>query len=131
MEVPRRGAESELQLPAYTTATATRDPSHVCDLHRSAWQRWIRNPPSEARGSTHILTETSRVISAEPPQEPPKLYFQFFEDPPYCSPLWLHQFTFPPTAQKAPFSQHALQHLLFVGFLMMAILTRSFFKIEI
>ena len=27
MEVPRLGAESELQLPAYTTATATRDPS--------------------------------------------------------------------------------------------------------
>ena len=27
------GAELELQLPAY--ATAKRDPSHVCDLHRS------------------------------------------------------------------------------------------------
>ena len=25
MEVPRRGVESELQLPAYITATATRD----------------------------------------------------------------------------------------------------------
>ena len=27
MEVPRLGVESELQLPAYTTATATLDPS--------------------------------------------------------------------------------------------------------
>ena len=27
MEVPRLGVESELQLPAYTTATATQDPS--------------------------------------------------------------------------------------------------------
>ena len=27
MEVPRLGAESELQLPAYTTATAMQDPS--------------------------------------------------------------------------------------------------------
>ena len=32
MEVPRLGTELELQLPAYTTATATPDPSHVCDL---------------------------------------------------------------------------------------------------
>ena len=32
MEVPRLRAESELQLLAYTTATATWDLSHVCDL---------------------------------------------------------------------------------------------------
>jgi len=32
MEVPRLRGESELQLPAYTTATATQDPSRVCDL---------------------------------------------------------------------------------------------------
>ena len=36
MEVPRLGVESELQLPAYTVATATRDPSRVCDQHRSS-----------------------------------------------------------------------------------------------
>ena len=30
MEVPGLGVESELQLPAYATATATPDPSHVC-----------------------------------------------------------------------------------------------------
>ena len=32
MEVPRLGVEWELQLPAYTTAAATPDPRHVCDL---------------------------------------------------------------------------------------------------
>ena len=36
MEVPRQGDESELQLQAYTTATATQDPSHVCDLQLRA-----------------------------------------------------------------------------------------------
>ena len=33
MEVPRLGVELELQLPAYTTATATWDLSFVCCLH--------------------------------------------------------------------------------------------------
>ena len=32
MKVARLGVESELQLLAYTTATATWDPSHICDL---------------------------------------------------------------------------------------------------
>ena len=35
VEVPRLGVELELQLPAYTTATATSDPSHICDLQHS------------------------------------------------------------------------------------------------
>ena len=39
MEVPRLGVESELQLLAYTTATAMQDPSHVWDLHHSSQQR--------------------------------------------------------------------------------------------
>ena len=29
MDAPRTGVELELQLPAYTTATVTPDPSHV------------------------------------------------------------------------------------------------------
>ena len=32
MEVPRLGVEPKLQLWAYTTATATQDPSHIFDL---------------------------------------------------------------------------------------------------
>ena len=34
-EVPRLGVESELQQPARTTATATWDPSLICDLYHS------------------------------------------------------------------------------------------------
>ena len=47
MEVPGLGVELELQLLAYTTATATRDQSLICDLHHSSWQRRILNPLSE------------------------------------------------------------------------------------
>ena len=36
MEVPRLGVESELQQLASATATATQDPSCVCDLHHSS-----------------------------------------------------------------------------------------------
>ena len=49
MEVPRLGIQLELQLLAYTTATATWDLSLVCDLHHSSQQHWILNPLSEAR----------------------------------------------------------------------------------
>ena len=48
-EVPRLRVKSELQLPAYTTATAMPDPSHICDLRHSSRQRRILNPLSEAR----------------------------------------------------------------------------------
>ena len=37
MEVPEPGVELELQLPAYTTATATLDLSHICDLRHTLW----------------------------------------------------------------------------------------------
>ena len=37
-EVPRLGVKSELQLPAYATATATPDPSCICNLCHSSWQ---------------------------------------------------------------------------------------------
>ena len=33
LDVPRLEVESELQLLAYTRATATRDPTCVCNLH--------------------------------------------------------------------------------------------------
>ena len=61
MEVPRLGAELELQLPSYTTAAATRDPSHVCNLHHSSWQCQTLNPLSKARDWTRVLMDTSCV----------------------------------------------------------------------
>ena len=61
MEVPRLGVESELQLLAYTTATATRDLSYICDLYHSSWQCQVLNPLSEARDGTRILIDTSRI----------------------------------------------------------------------
>ena len=59
MLVPRLGVESELQLPAYTTATG--DPSRVCDLHHSSRQPRILNPLSEARDGTSILMDTGQA----------------------------------------------------------------------
>ena len=49
MEVPRLGAESELQLPAYTTATEMPGPSHISELHYTAWKCQNLNSLSEAR----------------------------------------------------------------------------------
>ena len=66
MEVPRLGAQSELQLLAYTTATATQDLSRVCDLHCSSWQCWILNTLSKAKDPTCVLMVTSQFVSAAP-----------------------------------------------------------------
>ena len=57
MKVPRLRVKLELHLPAYATATATQDPSHICDLHHSSWQCWILNSLSEARDQTCILMD--------------------------------------------------------------------------
>jgi len=53
--------EPELQLLAYTTTPAMRDPSYVCKLHHSSWQCQIPNPLSEARDQTRIFMVTSWV----------------------------------------------------------------------
>ena len=58
MEVPWWGVKSELQLQAYTTTTATQEPSHVCDLHHISWQRQIPNPMNGAR---ELSPHTSRI----------------------------------------------------------------------
>ena len=63
MEVPGLGVELELQLPAYTTATATLDPSCVFNLHHSSWQHRILNLLIEAGDLTRILMDISRVCS--------------------------------------------------------------------
>ena len=61
MEVPRLGVQSELQLTAYTIATAARDQSLTCDLHHSSRRPQILNSLSKARDRTHILKDTGQV----------------------------------------------------------------------
>ena len=61
MEVPRPWVQSELQLLAYTTATATWDLSHVCNLHHSSRQLQILNTLLEARDRTRVPMDAGRV----------------------------------------------------------------------
>ena len=83
MEFPGLGIKSELQLPSYTTATATSDPSRVYDLHHSSWQRQILNPPSEARDQSHILMDASQICFHGTTMETPQsLYFYPFSPSP-------------------------------------------------
>ena len=58
MEVPRLEVECQLQLLAYTTATAMQGPNLICHLHRSSQQHWILNPLTEARDRTRVLMDT-------------------------------------------------------------------------
>ena len=61
MEVPRLGINCSCSCQPYTTATATRDPSHVCDLRHSSWQCQILDPLSKARDWTCNLKGPSRI----------------------------------------------------------------------
>jgi len=61
MEVPRLGVESEPQPPAYARATATRDPSCVCNPHHSSRQLRIVNPLSKGRDRTRNPMVPSRT----------------------------------------------------------------------
>ena len=61
MEVSRLEVELELQLPAYTTATAMRDLNHIFDLHHTSQQCQILNPLSKARDRTRNLMVPSRT----------------------------------------------------------------------
>ena len=63
MEVPGLGVDLELQLLAYVTATATDDPSRVCDLTPQLTAMPDPEPTGEARDRdrTHILMFTSQV----------------------------------------------------------------------
>ena len=61
MDVPKLGVESELQLPAYATTTATWDLSCICDLHHSSQQCWIVNTLSKARDRSRILMDSLTI----------------------------------------------------------------------
>ena len=69
MEVPMLRVKSELQLPVCTTATATRDLSHICDLQHSnarSLTHWMR--PGIKPASSWILVG---LATAEPQWELP------------------------------------------------------------
>ena len=63
VEVPRLGVELELQVPGYTTATATLGPRRICDLCCSLQQCHILYSLSKARDQTCILTDMSQVLN--------------------------------------------------------------------
>ena len=75
MEVPRLGIEWMLEPPAYTTATATPDPRHVCNLHHSSRQHQILKPLSEARDWTCVLMDSSQFRFCWATMGTPILYF--------------------------------------------------------
>ena len=61
MKVPRLGVDSELQLPAYTTATVMQDLSRICDLCRSLGQCQVLNPLTKARDPIQEARERGRT----------------------------------------------------------------------
>ena len=54
-------ARGPIGVTAYARATATPDPSRVCDLHHSSRQRRIFNPLSKARDQTRNLMVPSWI----------------------------------------------------------------------
>lgn len=63
MVVPRLRVECELQLPAYTGATATRESSHILQPSIACGNQ-ILNPLSEAWDQTLILMDANWVLYA-------------------------------------------------------------------
>ena len=84
MEVLRLGVELGLQLPAYAIATATPDPSLICDLHHSSWHsgsltHWAR--PGIKPVSSWILVNFHWAMTGTPqaaPLEPPSFIILVF-----------------------------------------------------
>ena len=61
VEVRRLVVKSELKLSAYSTAVATQELSHICNLHHSSRQRQIPDTLIETRDQTRILMYTSCI----------------------------------------------------------------------
>ena len=59
--ISQAGVKSELQLPAYTTATAMLGLSCICNLYHSSQQCQILNPLSEARDRTRNLMVPNQI----------------------------------------------------------------------
>ena len=88
MEVPRLGIKLELQLPAYTTATATRSEPHLPPIPQ-LMAIPILNPLSKNRDGTRILMDTSQVCYQWATMETPEVLSNDFQ---WCANLR----TYPP-----------------------------------
>ena len=86
MEVPKLVVELELELPAYTTATATPELSFNCNLHHSPRQHQILNPLREARDQTCVLKDASQMSDSLPLNHDRNSYFFFFQSQSVFSP---------------------------------------------
>ena len=94
VEVPRRGVESELQLPAYTTATATRDPSPTEQgqgLNPCPHGYWSGSIPLSRDGNSSLAVGTP---------VPTRVGSGFAVCPELCLTVRLRAFSSPP--QEAP-----------------------------
>ena len=69
VEVAKLGFALELQLLAYTTATATQDPSDICDLYHSSQQHLILDPLRKARIKLASSWIQVRFVSTVPQWE--------------------------------------------------------------
>ena len=72
--------EAELQLLASTTAKATPDPSHICNLRHRSRQHRIPNSLGEARDGTCILMDACWIINplSHPGNSPDNIFLFFF-----------------------------------------------------
>ena len=91
MEVPRLRVELQLQLLAYTTATATWDLSCVYDIHHTSGQCWIPDPWSKARDRSCVFTDTSWICFCCTTMGTPR--YCIFKSLPKPSPLKTKAFT--------------------------------------
>ena len=66
MEVPSLVIKSEVELPAAAIATATWDPSRICELHHSSQRCQIPDPLNEARDEPASSWILVGLVSAVP-----------------------------------------------------------------